>query len=54
MADFAQLQRIIKEIEEHPNVQDATIVSRSGMHVAGDGLVPGGLEGPPDGHFCDQ
>jgi predicted regulator of Ras-like GTPase activity (Roadblock/LC7/MglB family) len=36
MADFAQLQRIIREIEEHPNVQDVTIVSRSGMHVAGD------------------
>lgn len=36
MADFAQLQKIVKEIEEHPNVQDATIVSRSGMHIAGD------------------
>ncbi|HDP96163.1 MAG TPA: roadblock/LC7 domain-containing protein [Euryarchaeota archaeon] len=36
MADFAQLQRIVREIEEHPHVQDATIVSRSGMHIAGD------------------
>lgn len=36
MADFAQLQKIVKQIEEHPSVQDATIVSRSGMHIAGD------------------
>jgi len=36
MADFARLQKIVKEIEEHSHVDDATIVSRSGMHIAGD------------------
>lgn len=40
MADFVVLQRIIKEIENHPTVQDAAIVSRSGMHIAGE--VPQG------------
>jgi len=41
MADFVQLQRIIKEIEDHPAVQDAVIISRSGMHIAGE--VPRGV-----------
>lgn len=41
MADFVQLQKIVKTIEDHPKVQDATIVSRSGMHVAGD--IPRGI-----------
>lgn len=36
MVDFVALQRIIKEIESHPIVRDAVIVSRSGMHIAGD------------------
>lgn len=36
MADFAQLQKIVREIEEHTHVNEATIVSRSGMHIAGD------------------
>lgn len=40
MVDFVVLQRIIKEIESHPSVQDAAIVSRSGMHIAGE--VPQG------------
>ena len=40
MVDFVVLQRIIKEIESHSSVQDAAIVSRSGMHVAGE--VPRG------------
>ncbi len=41
MADFPQLQKIVREIEEHSNIQDATIVSRSGMHIAGD--IPRGV-----------
>lgn len=40
MVDFVVLQRIIKEIESHSSVQDAAIVSRSGMHIAGE--VPRG------------
>jgi len=35
-----QLQRIVNEIKVHPAIQDAAIVSRSGMHIAGE--VPKG------------
>jgi len=40
MADIEALEAILKEIEAIHGVQDAVLVSRSGMHIAG--AVPDG------------
>ena len=40
MADIEALETILKEIENIHGVQDAVLVSRSGMHIAGS--VPEG------------
>lgn len=40
MADIAAIETILQEIERSEGVEDAVLVSRSGMHIAGD--VPKG------------
>jgi len=40
MADIAALEGVLKELEAVPGVNDAVLVSRSGMHIAGS--VPDG------------
>lgn len=40
MADIAAIESILHEIEKNEGVQDAVLVSRSGMHIAG--TVPKG------------
>ncbi len=36
MVEYPELERILSEIKAVPSVYEATIVSRSGMHIAGD------------------
>lgn len=40
MADIAAIESILQEIERAEGIEDAVLVSRSGMHIAGD--VPKG------------
>lgn len=40
MADIAAIEAILAEIEKSEGVEDAVLVSRSGMHIAGE--VPRG------------
>ncbi|MBI4416967.1 MAG: roadblock/LC7 domain-containing protein [Euryarchaeota archaeon] len=43
MADIAALEGILKDLQKIPGVSDAVLVSRSGMHIAGE--VPEGAHG---------
>ncbi|MFQ5883888.1 MAG: roadblock/LC7 domain-containing protein [Thermoplasmata archaeon] len=40
MADIASIEEILTGLEEYPGVSEAVLVSRSGMHIAGN--VPEG------------
>jgi len=36
MAEYLAVERILDEVRSIPSVYEATVVSRSGMHIAGD------------------
>lgn len=40
MADVASIEEVLTSLEEYPGVSEAVLVSRSGMHIAGN--VPEG------------
>jgi predicted regulator of Ras-like GTPase activity (Roadblock/LC7/MglB family) len=40
MADISSIEEVLSELESYPGVNEAVLISRSGMHIAGN--VPDG------------